>query len=98
MMHLPIEKEAIPYSADIRIAGITYTFTFQYNSEGDFFTVDLARNADILALGEKIIYGKALFSSYLDARFPILPIIPLDMSMQAERVGWQELGTSVQLY
>lgn len=98
MLHLPVEKEAIPYSVDIRVAGMTYTFTFNYNAEGDFFTVDLVQNEEILVLGEKIVYGRALFTSYLDERFPPAAIIPVDLSMQADQVGWNELGESVFLY
>jgi len=101
MKIIHVEKKVIPYSADIRVAGTTYTFTFNYNAEGDFFTVDLARSDrgdEVLALGEKITLGRALFVSYVDERFPLLPIIPIDLSMQVEKVGWKELGESVFLY
>lgn len=98
MQTINVDKNAIPYSADIRIGVRTYTFTFHYNSEGDFFTVDLVQGEENLVVGEKIVYGKALFTSYLDERFPFAAIIPIDLSMQAEKIGWQELGKSVFLY
>ncbi len=95
---MPVNKNEMPYSADIRIQGTTYTFTFNYNAEGDFFTVDLTRNGEILVLGEKVVYGSPLFASYLDERFPLSPVIPVDLSAQSERVGWQELNESVFLF
>jgi len=98
MQYIQVDKEAIPYSADMRLGGITYTLTFNYNAEGDFFTVDLARSDEVLALGEKLVYGKALFQAYADSRFPLPALIPLDASGQAERVGWSEIGESVLLY
>ena len=98
MQTLPVFKNDIPYSADIRIEGTTFTFTFNYNSDGDFFTVDLSKNGEVLAIGEKAVYGSPLFAPYLDDRFPMLPIIPLDASGQSDRVGWQELGSEVFLY
>ena len=98
MEYIPIMKESIPYSTDIRITGTTYTFTFNYNSEGDFFTVDLSRNGDVLVEGEKIVYGNPLFLTYFDEKFPQRPIIPLDRSLSKDKVGWRELGEDVFLF
>ena len=95
MDYIRVEKNAIPYHADIRIEGTTYTFTFNYNSEGDFFTVDLERSGQVLARGEKVVYGSPLFLSYLTEDFPVRPIIPVDFSGTEERVGWRELGENV---
>ncbi len=95
MQLLPVFKDDTPYSADYRIGGATYNFTFNYNSEGDFFTVGLARGDETLVLGEKIIFGRMLFASYFDERFPLAAIVPIDLSGQVDRVGWEELGNSV---
>ena len=98
MRFIPVFKNDIPYSANMRIKDTTYTLTFNYNSQGDFFTVDLAKDEDVLAVGEKVIYGRAMFSSFLDARFPAWPIIPFDMADSVDRVGWRELGSDVFLF
>jgi len=98
MRFLPVFKNDIPYSCDIRIAGTTFNFTFNYNSQGDFFTVDLEKGDEVLAVGEKVVYGRAMFSSFLDARFPAWPIIPFDMAASVDRVGWRELGSDVFLF
>ena len=95
---LLVSKQDVPYSVDIRIAGTTFTFTFNYNSQGDFFTVGLERNGDVLVYGEKIVYGKPLFMSSFDERFPQRPVIPLDRAMSKEYVGWRELENDVFLF
>lgn len=96
--YIPVDKNAIPYHADIRIKGTTYTFGFNYNSQGDFFTVDLWKNGTELAKGEKISYGRTLWHQYADDRFPMCGVIPFDPAGEADRVGWDELGESVLLY
>jgi len=98
MRYMPVFKDSIPYSADFRIKDTSYTFTFNYNAEGDFFTVDLKKGDEVLVVGEKITYGKALFSSFLDERFPVWPIIPFDMADNVTRAGWRELENDVFLF
>lgn len=98
MQYLPIAKRAIPYSVDIKIEGITFEFTFNYNSDGDFFTVDLARNGEQLVNGEKIVYGRPLFMTYFTEQFPLKMILPMDGSLEESRVGWEELQETVYLY
>ena len=55
---LIINRDAIPYRADIRLEGITYTLEFHYNHLHDYFTVDLWRQGVALAKGEKIVYAR----------------------------------------
>ncbi len=91
MLYIPLIKDAVPYTAQYQIAGKTYKFTFRYNSYGDYFTIDLSSSDGLLILGEKVLYGKALFSSYrADTRLPQQAIIPVDMSMQSDRAGWDD--------
>lgn len=99
MLFLPIFKNSIPYQANYRLDGITFTFRFHYNKLADFFTVDLLKHGIPLVLGEKIVFGKALFATYpADDRLPFPAIIPVDLSGQATRAGWDEMGDSVFLY
>jgi len=97
---LPIDKNSVPYSFSSRIAGETFTFTVNYNAEGDFFTIDLQKGVDgeILAVGEKVSYGRPLFGAYSREGFPKAAIIPWDMADQETRVGWDQLSESVLLY
>lgn len=93
-----VNKQAIPYTADIRLAGETFTFTFNYNAEGDFFSIDLAKDDEVLCRGEKITYSRALFQAVATEAFPKTVIVPLDRAGESKRVGWQDLGENVFLY
>ena len=97
-MILPIDKERVPYQFEIELDGEIFTFEVHYNGENDFFTIDLYKDDEVVVYGEKIIYGRQLFKSIADLRLPKTPIIPLDPSGQAKRVGYSELGETVFLY
>ena len=94
MWYIEIDKEAIPYRFNMRLNGVTWTFEVRYNSEYDFFTIDLYRGEESIQVGEKIIYGQPLFADELSG----VRIMPLDLSGNADRVGWNELGETVFLY
>ena len=64
MEYIDIEKNSIPYTFEIVLAGETFQFTVNYNSFGDFFTVDLYKNNELVRMGEKIVYGLPLFENY----------------------------------
>lgn len=105
MDYLPIEKDLIPYRFDIAINNETFTFEFHYNSEGDFFTCDLLKGETVLLYGEKISYGVYMFGAQLqDGKiitrdvYSKAILLPLDVSGQSTRVGWDELGESVLVY
>ena len=99
MLFLPVFKENIPYQVNYRLEGSTFTFRFYYNQMADYFTVDLLQHGEALVLGEKIVYGKSLFSSYpADDRLPFPAIIPVDLSSQTSWAGWQEMMENVFLY
>lgn len=98
MDYIKIEKDLIPYRFDIAIEGKTYTFEIHYNTENDYFTVDLYRNGHLVVAGSKIVYGRPLFAAnkYLDV--PQVPIIPLDLSGQTDRVTWENFNKTVFLW
>lgn len=98
MEYIDIEKEQIPYRFDISLAEENFTFEVHYNAEYDFFTVDLERDGEALAVGEKLVYGMPLFYDIMDNRFPKLPIVPFDESDKSKVVTWETLGKSVFLY
>lgn len=98
MEYIEIEKELIPYRFNVSIEGKTYTFEVHYNSENDYFTIDLYRNSQLVIAGVKIVYGRPLFTvhKYLDV--PQVDIIPLDLSGQANRVTWDNFNKTVFLW
>ena len=78
---IEIEKELVPYNFDILLAGENYNLEFFYNTIGDFDTVTLRKEDDVLVYNEPIIYGVELFKNvYVADKFPRLTIIPLDES------------------
>jgi len=92
--YIDIDKNAIPYRFEIKLAGVTYGFEIRYNSEYDYFTADLYRGNELVVAGEKIVYATPLFENEIQN----LKILPLDLSGNSDRVGWNELGESVFLY
>jgi len=96
--YIDINKDMVPHTACIRLAGERFDLRISYNPAGDFFTIDLLKRGEILVVGEKMVYGIPLFSAYADERFPKVVLIPLDFSGAAQRAGWDELGESVFLY
>ncbi len=96
--YIEIEKELIPYRFDIEIEEELYTFEVHHNNDFDFFTVDLEKNSEVLAVGEKIVYGIPLFDAIWDERFPSVAIIPYDFSEQNTVVNWNTLNESVFLF
>ncbi|MFT9493424.1 phage baseplate plug family protein [Anaerosolibacter sp.] len=98
MDYIEIDKTAIPYKFDMQIGGSTYTFEIQYNAEHDFFTIDLYLGTEVLVYGEKLVYGKPLFETIRNEKFPDVIIIPLDSTKQEIRITYDNLGESVLLY
>ena len=98
MEYIEIEKELVPYRFDISIADEPFTFEVHYNPDHDFFTVDLSRDGEVLAYGEKLVYGQTMFWDIYDHRFPSLSLVPWDESENSTVVTWETLGVSVFLY
>ncbi|WP_238188925.1 phage baseplate plug protein [Paenibacillus sp. L3-i20] len=98
MRYIEIEKNLVPYRFDMGIDNELFTFEIHYNSEYDFFTVDLELDGEVLVVGEKMVYGVQLFGDVLDNRFPKTPIIPYDESKKSQDVNWNTLSDSVFLF
>lgn len=93
--YIDIEKALIPYSFECELGAELFTMQINYNALGDYFTIDLSKDDDVLVLGEKIVYGTPLFSEIYDDRFPAPTIIPLDPANKESRVGWDNLNETV---
>lgn len=93
--HLAIDKESLPYRFTYDYQGHIFEMEIHYNSEGDFFTIDLSLLQNelkkVLMRGEKLMLGQMLFEPlfYLDIETP--PLMPWDFSRQALRCGWEEM-------
>lgn len=95
MDYLPIEKEDIPYTFEIELAGEIFTFEFHYNERFDFFTVDLSNDNEPLVYGEKIVFNQPLFSGIADERFPKVRIIPKTEGEQMEDITYSNFYETV---
>lgn len=98
--YVPVDVDDLPATYLYDLDGTTYQFTFDYNEEGDFFTVDLAdESGNVLVTGEKLVLNQPLFASlpYNDA-FPSTPLVPMDESNQATYCGIDNFMQTVFLY
>lgn len=93
--YIEIEKELIPYSFEIELGAEIFELEIRYNQVGDYFTIDLYKDGEVLCYGEKIVYGEPLFDAIYDSRFPAPTIIPMDVSGNETRVGWDNLNETV---
>lgn len=100
VQYINIDVDKIPYTFRIKLRDKTFIFTIKYNDIGKFFTVDLFdSNGEILALGEIVRYGRPLFNTIEDDRFPIPIIVPLCINgTNTDGVTLDNLGSTVKLY
>jgi len=96
--YIPVQKELIPYRFDITLAGRTFTFAVNYNAGYDFFTIDLYRNEELIVAGEKIVYGRIMFCYLRHLDVPQVIIIPYDLSLNTDRVTWDNFDETVFLW
>ncbi len=98
--YIPIDNEKIPYMFDIKLEDRTYTMLVKYNEEGKFCTIDLSitSTGEILCYGDPIRYGRQMFGSIEDERFPLPAIIPYCLKGNEDTVTRENIGKTVQLY
>lgn len=93
--YINIEKALIPYRFEIELGAELFELEIRFNSIGDYFTIDLYKDGEVLVYGEKIVYGEPLFSEIFDTRFPGPTIVPIDESGKETRVGYDNLNVTV---
>ena len=93
--YIEIDASRVPYSFSVKLDDRTFTFHIRYNEQGGFFTADLAVAAtgEPLVYGDIIRYGRPLFNSVEDERFPTR----LSGDGTAE-VTMENFGKDVKLY
>lgn len=98
MRYIEINKDIVPYMFEIALEGETFQFDIRYNEFGDFWTVDLHKNQELIIQGEKLIYGSPLFGNYMHLDIPKVMILPYDTTDKSQRVGYEELEEDVFLF
>lgn len=98
--YIPVDKDTVPYSFDIKLDDRTFTFCIRYNDQGGFYSIDLYVTAtgELLCYGDPIRYGRPMFRSIEDERFPIPVIVPYCLTGREKEVTRDNLGKTVQLY
>lgn len=95
---IKINKEILPYNFNILLGNEVYNIRVNFNNTGDFFTADLKKENDIICMGERIVYGRTLFSDvYLSGKFPTVDIIPYCESKEINAVTFDNLSETVLL-
>jgi len=93
---IEVEKELMPYSFDIVLAGEEYNMEFMYNKAAELFTCTLSKEDEVLVYNEPIVYGVEMFADvYKSGLFPMVAIVPLDESGQENSVTYDNFGKTV---
>ena len=94
-----IDLTNIPQVFSTTFGNLTVSLGINYNALGDFYTVDLYDNqGNQVIMGEKLVYGKRLWSNYVDLRIPSIDLIPLDESGVSKVCNKETFGKTVFLY
>ena len=99
--YIDVDTSKVPYNFSVKLEDRTYTFCIRYNPWGGFFTADLSitTTGEMLVYGDIIRYGRPMFNSVEDERFPIPVIIPLCLSGDdIHEITWDNFGKQVRLY
>ena len=70
--YIDIDTSKVPYKFSVKLDDRTFTFCIRYNEQGGFFTADLSvtSTGEVLVYGDIIRYGRPLFNTVEDERFP----------------------------
>lgn len=99
--YIDVDTSKVPYNFSVKLVDRTYTFCIRYNGVGGFFTADLSITAtkEMLVYGDVIRYGRPMFGSVEDERFPMPVIIPLCLTGDdIHEITWDNFGKQVKLY
>lgn len=98
--YIEINKELIPYSFDISLADEIFTIEVSYNKAGDFFTLALYKDNEIVCAGEKVVYGVPLWQDVYQAdKYPALIVLPkAENTDDVSAVTFDNLNNTVFLF
>lgn len=99
--YIEIDPSKVPVRFSVKLDDITYQFTIRYNAVGRFFTADLEipTTGEKLVYGDPIRYGRPLFGTVEDERFPLPVIIPECLTGDdVSEITHENFGSIVKLY
>lgn len=93
---IEVDKELIPYSFNIALAGEEFNMAFDYNKTADLFTCTLSKNGEVVVYNEPLIYGVELFADVYKADlFPAIALVPFDESGNENAITYANFGETV---
>ena len=93
---IEIEKELLPYSFDVVLAGEEFNMAMDYNKAADLFTCTLSKDGEVVVYNEPLVYGQELFADVYKANlFPALSIVPLDEAGIENTITYANFGKTV---
>ena len=93
---IEVEKELLPYTFTITLAGEEFEMAMDYNKAADLFTCTLLKDGEVVVFNEPLIYGVELFKDvYRAGYFPALAIVPLDESGIENTITYENFGKTV---
>lgn len=96
---IDVDIGSLPEEFEIELAGSNAFLRFDYNGQGQFFTVDLYDNAhNPIVLGEKLVYGRRLWGDFTKPGIPRIDVVPYDISGKENTVTLENFGRTVFLY
>ena len=98
MNFIEIAKEQIPYQFELRIKDEIFQFEVFYNSVGDYFTLNLYKDHNLVLYGEKLVYNVVLFDNFKHLEIPKMKVKPYDTTGNSERITFENLNEDVFLY
>ena len=93
---IEIEKELLPYSFTITLAGEEFEMSMDYNKAAELFTCTLSKDGEVVVYNEPLVYGVELFADvYRAGKFPAMAIVPLDEAGIETAITYENFGVTV---
>ena len=93
---IEVDKELLPYSFNIVLAGEEFNMEFMYNERANLFTCTLSKDGEVMVYNEPLVYGVELFADVYKAdHFPALAIVPLDEAGNETEITYENFGKTV---
>lgn len=97
--YIPIDTDNLPEIFEFDIGEESFNFGINYNSVGEFFTVDLYDiNMNPIILGEVLVIDTPLWQDSSIEALPLIDIIPMDEAGNETVITKDNFGSTVFLY
>ncbi|GAK47703.1 hypothetical protein LOSG293_110190 [Secundilactobacillus oryzae JCM 18671] len=96
--YLDFNIDDFPQEFEHDFNGVSFTLKIYYNRVGDSFHIDIKDEYGVdIVLGEKLVYGQALWMSVNDQRLPVVVLTPIDEDGEETEVSALNFPVRVKL-